>query len=109
MNHLFLFCDRGGLVIHTIMAETKKQAIDRLSKALGRRETWFRKGEIKIRNPQGRVEARFDDDGSLDEVVAESASFHLEQMHDKAWFMTVGNKQINFTSNSKIKARIEDY
>ena len=59
-------------------------------------------------NKTTALDMRFNADASLDEVVAEGASFHLEKMGDTHWWMWVqcGDKgvHINLTARGKIKA-----
>ena len=56
-------------------------------------------------------EVRLNDDGTLDEVVAHGAYFHLEQMGAGHWWMvvTVGDRavHINLSSSRKIMASYE--
>ena len=57
------------------------------------------------------LEIRHNEDGSLDEVVADNATVHLEQMSDKSWWMSVETAgqlvHVNFWSRGKIRARAE--
>tara|TARA_Y100000310_G_C20670251_1_gene809877 strand:- start:2366 stop:2575 length:210 start_codon:yes stop_codon:yes gene_type:complete len=64
-----------------------------------------------------KFEIRNNDDGTLDEVIAENSFFHLEQMDNGHWWIGInyvdddGQKHmahINlYTPNAKIKATIE--
>jgi hypothetical protein len=55
---------------------------------------------------------RLNDDKALDEILAERATFHLEQMDDNLWWLSVeaGGKQIDvwLRSKRKIKAHLEE-
>lgn len=88
--------------MHTIIAENKRAATKQLSAALGYRETWFRKGMIRVR-PASQIEIRRNPDGTPDEIVGHSHFFHLEQMGDGHWFLIIGDQRVNFTSRGKIK------
>ena len=58
------------------------------------------------------TELRLNADGSLDEVVSDTCSFHLEQMSDTHWWMAVETKEgivhISFHSKSTIVANVDD-
>lgn len=56
-------------------------------------------------------DARLDDDGALDEVVAVGCDFHLEQLGGNMWWMSVssGGRTIHITLSTKseqIKASV---
>ena len=50
-----------------------------------------------------RCEARFNDDGTLDEVVG-FGTFHLEQMDSGHWWMQLGPHMVNLRAKGKVKA-----
>lgn len=50
-----------------------------------------------------RCEARFNDDGALDEVVG-FGTFHLEQMDNGHWWMQLGPHMVNLHAKGKVKA-----
>ena len=56
-------------------------------------------------------EIRLNDDKTLDEIVAENAFVHLEQMGDNCWWMTVecGGQSVRvwFSARGKITAHFE--
>lgn len=58
--------------------------------------------------PAGPPEIRRNEDGTLDEVVADHASFHLEQMDDGVWWMSImaGGKNTHVTLYTKRNAPI---
>lgn len=62
----------------------------------------------------GPIEIRRNDDGSLDEVVAQNVFVHLEQMADNSWWMGVSTPDnahlihVNFYSEGTIEAEAED-
>lgn len=54
-------------------------------------------------------EARYDDNGSLDEVVAEGVDFHLEQLNDGVWWigLTYPDGRVDhITLSNKYNAKI---
>ena len=57
---------------------------------------------------QTKIEIRLNDDGSLDEVVAGNAWFHLEQLNDNLWWMAItkGGETVHVKlfARGKIKA-----
>ena len=50
-----------------------------------------------------RCEARFNDDGTLDEVVG-FGTFHLEQMNSEHWWVQLGPHMVNLHARGKVKA-----
>lgn len=52
------------------------------------------------------IDLRLNDDGSIDEILAENATVHLEQMDDGAWYLGIyhgaGYQQIWLTSKRPI-------
>ena len=54
------------------------------------------------------LEVRRNADGSLDEVVARCADVHLEQMHGRGWFLSVGDVKVWLESGRAIHATVED-
>ena len=53
------------------------------------------------------LEIRKNNDGSLDEIVANNANIHLEKMDDKTWWLCIGIREkevrLYLTSKSNIK------
>jgi len=60
---------------------------------------------------KSEIEIRLNVDGSLDEIVTEKCTFHLEQMSPTHWWMavSVGEEEvaINLESEAKITAIVE--
>lgn len=62
----------------------------------------------------GPIEIRRNPDGSLDEVVAQNVTIHLEQMADNFWWMGVSSADdshlvhVNFYSKRRIDAEADD-
>jgi hypothetical protein len=50
------------------------------------------------------VEIRRNDDGTVDEVVAENCSVHIEQMNNTDWWMQIGSEVFWF-SHVKINGK----
>lgn len=48
-------------------------------------------------------DVRFNDDGTLDEIVG-SGKFHLEQMGHDHWWMQLGPHMVNLSARGKIRA-----
>jgi hypothetical protein len=56
----------------------------------------------------GESEIRLNDDGNLDEIVANNVPVHLEQMDKDHWFLSIGEIQLWLTSKKKITVYYED-
>lgn len=58
------------------------------------------------------LDIRRNEDGSLDEIVCDGASIHLEQMSDTHWWMSIEKDgkliHINFSSARKILVECDD-
>lgn len=56
-----------------------------------------------VRAVEKEVIVRFNEDGSLDEVIG-TGIFHLEQMDNNHWWMQLGPHMVNLSARGKVKA-----
>lgn len=70
--------------IYFVVRDTHRVIIRALLEKLSETHT------ITPRAPEPEPEIRLNDDGSVDEIFAQNASVHIEQMDSNAWYIGIG-------------------
>lgn len=52
--------------------------------------------KLRSRKRRGPVEVRYNDDGTVDEIIGKRCRVHIEQMDHELWFVEIGTRKYGF-------------